>query len=314
MSVAIAAIGAQRPLVLEALARDFDLHQVWQAPDRAAALAPVADQIRGVVSNGMSGLPTEVIKALPNLEICSIFGVGLETTDLALARERGITVTIAPVLYDDVADLAVLLAMAACRRIVEADSYVRNGRWAKGRMDYGRKFSRKRAGIVGLGRIGSAVAERLQGFGMTVQYYDPVPKPDVPYAAFDSLVGLADASDILFLTAAGGHGAGPIVTADAINALGANGVFVNVSRGWLVDEPALVDALKAGRLGAAGLDVFADEPNVPPELLEMHQVVLSPHIASNTSETMTEMGNCVLENIRSWFSGRGAVTPVPTAG
>ncbi len=310
MPVSIAAIGAQRPAVLEALEREFDVHKIWQAPDRLAALAPIADQVRGAVSHGMAGLPTEVIQALPNLEICSIFGVGLETTDLTLARERGITVTIAPVLYDDVADLAVVLGMSACRRIVEADTYVRSGKWASGRMDYGRKFSRQRAGIVGLGRIGTAVAERLQGFGMELQYYDPMPKPSVPYKAFDSLVGLADASDILFLTAAGAHGAGPIITAEVIDALGPKGVFVNVSRGWLVDEPALVSALKDGRLAAAGLDVFADEPNVPAELLEMPNVVLSPHIASNTAETMAEMGSCVVENIRSWFAGNGAIHPV----
>lgn len=310
MSVAIAAIGQQRPAVIEALGQEFDLHEVWAAPDKVAALQPVASQIRGVVSNGMTGLPTEVIEALPNLEICAIFGVGLETTDLALARDRGITVATAPVLYDDVADLAVLLAMGACRRIVEADTFVRTGKWRAGRMPYGRKFSGKRAGIVGLGRIGMAVAARLHGFGLQIQYYDPLPKPDVAYAAFDSLVALAEASDIMFLTAAGSHGAGPIVTADAIAALGPEGVFVNISRGWLVDEGALVAALKSGRLAAAGLDVFRDEPNVPEELLAMDNVVLSPHIASNTTETMTAMGECVLGNIRSWFAGKGALYPV----
>ncbi len=175
MPIAIAAIGQQRPPVIEALKQDFDLHEVWAAPDKVAALQPVASQIRGVVSNGMAGLPTEIIEALPNLEICAIFGVGLETTDMALARDRGITVTNAPVLYDDVADLAVLLAMGACRRLVEADQFVRTGKWSAGRMSYGRKFSGQRAGIVGLGRIGTAVAARLQGFGMAIQYYDPMP-------------------------------------------------------------------------------------------------------------------------------------------
>ena len=310
MSVAIAAIGQQRPPVIEALSRDFDLHEVWTAPDKVAALQPVASQIRGVVSNGMTGLPTKIIEALPNLEICAIFGVGLETTDLALARDRGITVTTAPVLHEDVADLAVLLAMGACRRIVEADKFVRTGKWTGARMDYGRKFSGKRAGIAGLGRIGAAVADRLQGFGLKIQYYDPLPKSDVPYAAFDSLVALAEGSDILFLTAAGSHGAGPIVTAETIAALGPEGVFVNVSRGWLVDEAALVAALVNGRLAAAGLDVFQDEPNVPPALLALDNVVLSPHIASNTKETMAAMGDCVLDNIRSWFAGKGALNPV----
>jgi hydroxypyruvate reductase len=309
MPVEIAAIGAQRPFVLEALEKEFVVHKVWDAPDRAAALRPVAERIRGAVSHGMAGLPTEVIEALPNLEICAINGVGLETTDLALARQRGIVVTIAPVLYDDVADLAVVLGMAACRRVVEGDRYVRAGRWLEGRMPAGRKFSGSRAGILGLGRIGTALAKRLEGFGMTIGYHDPLPKPGLPYRAFESPLALAQSSDILFLAAAGGHGGRHIVTAEVLEALGPRGVFVNIARGWLVDEPALGRALKEGRLGAAGLDVFENEPHVPRELLDLDNVVLTPHIASNTEETMRDMGECVLANIRSWFAGKGALTP-----
>jgi hydroxypyruvate reductase len=309
MPVEIAAIGAQRPFVLEALEQEFVVHKIWDAPDRAAALRPVAERIRGAVSNGMAGLPTAVIGALPNLEICAINGVGLETTDLKLARERGVVVTITPVLYDDVADLAVVLGMAACRRIAEGDRYVRAGKWREGRMGFGRKFSGKRAGVLGLGRIGTALATRLQGFGMTIGYYDPLPKAGVPYQAYDSALALAQSSDILFLCAAGSHGGRHIVTADILDALGPKGVFVNIARGWLVDEPALVGALADGRLGAAGLDVFESEPNVPEGLLGLENVVLTPHVASNTEETMTAMGECVLENIRSWFAGKGALTP-----
>ena len=251
MPVEIAAIGAQRPFVLEALEKEFVVHRVWDAPDRAAALRPVAERIRGAVSHGMAGLPTEIIEALPNLEICAINGVGLETTNLALARQRGIVVTIAPVLYDDVADLAVVLGMAACRRVVEGDRYVRAGRWLEGRMPAGRKFSGSRAGILGLGRIGTALARRLEGFGMTIGYHDPLPKPGLPYRAFESPLALAENSDVLFLAAAGGHGGRHIVTAEVLEALGPRGVFVNIARGWLVDEPALVEALRVGRLGAA---------------------------------------------------------------
>jgi hydroxypyruvate reductase len=310
MPVEIAAIGAQRPFVLEELEQEFVVHKVWDAPDRAAALRPVAERIRGAVSNGMAGLPTAVIEALPNLEICAINGVGLETTDLKLARERGVVVTITPVLYDDVADLAVILGMAACRRIAEGDRFVRAGKWREGRMGFGRKFSGKRAGILGLGRIGTALAARLQGFGMTIGYYDPLLKAGVPYRAYDSALALAQSSDILFLCAAGGHGGRHIVTAEILDALGPEGVFVNIARGWLVDEAALLRALADGRLGAAGLDVFENEPHVPQGLLGLENVVLTPHIASNTEETMTAMGECVLENIRSWFAGKGALTPV----
>ncbi|MGH6943870.1 MAG: 2-hydroxyacid dehydrogenase [Geminicoccaceae bacterium] len=310
MSVEIAVIGAQRPFVLEALEQEFVVHKLWEEADKARALASVAPRIRGVATHAMVGLPSAVIEALPNLEICAINGVGLETTDLRLAKERGIVVTTTPVLYDDVADLGIILAMCACRRIVEADRFVRSGQWLKGRMALGTKFSGRRAGILGLGRIGTALAPRLQAFGLTIGYYDPLPKPGVPYQAYPSALALAQSSDILFLAAAGGQGRGHIVTAEILQALGPEGVFVNIARGWLVDEPALVAALTDGRLGAAGLGVFAYEPRVPQALLGLDNVVLTPHIASSTDETMTAMGQCVLDNLRSWFAGKGALTPV----
>jgi hydroxypyruvate reductase len=310
MSVEIAVIGMQRPFVLEELESEYQVHNVLNAPDKVAALRPVAERIRGVATNAMTGLSAAVIEALPKLEICAIMGVGLETTDLARARERGIVVTTTPVLYDDVADLGVVLAMCASRRIVAADRFVRSGRWLKGRIDPARKFSGKRAGILGLGRIGTALAPRLQAFGMRVGYYDPLPKGDPPYQAYPTPLELARNSDILFLCAAGGPGVRHIVDAEILAALGPDGIFVNIARGWLVDEEALVAALKDGRLGAAGLDVFEDEPRVPDALLGLDNVVLTPHIASNTEETMRAMGNCVLENLRSWFAGNGPVHPV----
>jgi lactate dehydrogenase-like 2-hydroxyacid dehydrogenase len=270
----------------------------------------VAERIRGVVTNAMAGLPSTTIEALPKLEICAIMGVGLEKTDLTLAKARGIVVTTTPVLYDDVSDLAVILGMSACRRIAAADRFVRSGQWLQGRMPPAQKFSGKRAGILGLGRIGTALCARLQGFGMTIGYYDPLPKAGVPYQAYDSAIALAQNSDILFLCAAGGQMGGHIVSAEVLDALGPKGVFVNVARGWLVDEKALVEALATRRLGAAGLDVFENEPQVPDALLALDNVVLTPHIASNTEETMQAMGECVLDNVRSWFAGKGALTPV----
>ena len=310
MSVEIAVIGPQRPFVLEALQREFTVHDVIAEPDKIAALRPAAARIRGVVTNAMTGLSADLIEALPNLEICAIMGVGLETTDLAAARGRGVVVTTTPVLYDDVADLGVILALCACRRIVEADRFVRSGRWLQGRIAPARQFSGKRAGILGMGRIGTALAPRLQGFGLRVGYYDPLPKPGVPYQAYGSALELARHSDILFLCAAGGPGRAHIVTAEVLDALGPEGVFVNIARGWLVDEAALVQALREGRLGAAGLDVFEHEPQVPPALLDLDSVILTPHIASNTEETMRAMGECVLDNVRAWFAGKRAVTPV----
>jgi hydroxypyruvate reductase len=310
MPVELAVIGPQRPFVLETLEREFVVHKAFDAPDRAAALQPVAERIRGVVTNAMAGLPSTIIEALPRLEICAIMGVGLERTDLTRAKERGIVVTTTPVLYDDVSDLAVILGMTACRRIAAADRFVRSGQWPQGRIAPAHKFSGKRAGILGLGRIGTALCTRLQGFGMTIGYYDPLPKAGVAHKAYDSPEALARNSDILFLCAAGGPAGGHIVTAEVLDALGPKGVFVNVARGWLVDEKALVAALTSGRLGAAGLDVFEHEPHVPEALLELDNVVLTPHIASNTEETMQAMGECLLDNVRSWFAGKGAVTPV----
>jgi lactate dehydrogenase-like 2-hydroxyacid dehydrogenase len=258
----------------------------------------------------MTGLPKGLIDALPKLEICAINGVGLETTDLPAAKARGIVVTTTPVLFDDVADLAIALGMAACRRIAEADRYVRAGKWLLGRMPLGRSFWGKRYGILGLGRIGQALARRLEGFGGTIGYHDPVPKTGVAWRAYGSAVELAASSDILFLCAAGSPGGGVIVGREVLEALGPQGVFVNIARGWLVDEPALVELLANGGLGAAGLDVFADEPNVPEQLVGLDNVVLTPHIASSTQECMRRMGECLIANLTTWFAEGRAVTPV----
>ena len=311
--VEIVLLGAQRPEALAELERRFTVHRAYEAPDPLAALRELGPRIRGAASHGMAGLSRAQIEALPKLEICAINGVGLETTDLAAARERGITVTIAPVLYDDVADLALALALAACRRIVEGDRFVRSGRWLGARMALGRKLTGMRAGILGLGRIGSEVAARLEGFKTRIGFFDPA-RGDAPaaYQRYPDAVTLAREFDILFLCAAGGpKGANPpIVDRGIIEALGPRGVFVNISRGWLVDEPALVEALSTGRLGAAGLDVFFDEPKVPEALLRLDNVVLTPHVASSTEETMRAMGECVAGNLVSWFEGKGALTPV----
>ena len=309
----IAVIGPQRPAVLEALERHFTCHRVFEASDPLAALRDLTARvrIRGAASNAMAGLSRAQIEAMPDLEICANNGVGLETSDLALCRERGIVVTTTPVLYDDVADLGMALALAACRRIAEGDRYVRSGRWLQARMGLGRKLTGMRVGILGLGRIGIELARRLEGFKTEIAYVDPVPRDGVPYRRLSDAVELARWADLLFLSAAGGpKGANPpIVTAAVLDALGPRGVFVNIARGWLVDEPALVEALRGGRLGAAGLDVFYDEPEVPEGLLDLDNVVLTPHVASSTEETMGAMGDCLVANLVSWFEGKGALTP-----
>ena len=220
MTAEIAVIGTQRPEVQAALEAEFKVHTIDQNTDRVVALQPIAERIRAVVTNAMAGVPTEVIDALPNLELAAIMGVGLEKTDIARAAERGVVVTTTPVLYDDVSDLGIVLAMTACRRIVQADGFVRSGQWLKGRYAPATKFSGKRCGILGYGRIGVALAKRLEAFGMTIGYYDPLPKEGVLYKAYPSAKALAEDVDILFLAAAGGQGGGHIVTAEILNALG----------------------------------------------------------------------------------------------
>ncbi|WP_222183001.1 2-hydroxyacid dehydrogenase [Geminicoccus harenae] len=309
--VEIAAVGAQRPEVMEALERHFTVHRVYEAADPLAMLREVGPRVRGVASHGMAGLSRAQIELMPNLEICAINGVGLETTDLPACRERNITVCTAPVLFDDVADLAVALALAACRKVALGDRFIRQGSWqGSTRLSLGRKLTGMRVGILGLGRIGREVAHRLAAFKTRIGYYDPV-RQDVPYQYYDSAVALAGDSDLLVLCAAGGpKGSPPLVPKEVIEALGPRGIFVNIARGWLVDEPALVDALVNGRLGAAGLDVFHDEPSVPEALLRLDNVVLTPHVASSTEETMGAMGECVVGNLVDWFAGKGARTPI----
>lgn len=307
----IAILGQLRPPLMAALEAAFVCHPVFAAADRLAYLREHGSRIRGAASHGMAGIKAAEMELMPDLEICAINGVGLETTDLAVARARGVTITITPVLYDDVADLAVALALAACRRIVEGDRFVRSGAWLEGRMPLGRKLSGMKAGLLGLGRIGSEVARRLEGFKCDIAYVDPAPR-DVPYRRVEDAVTLARQSDILFLAAAGAaKGAGVhLVDRAILEALGPRGIFVNIARGWLVDEPALVELLGNGGLGAAGLDVFDDEPNVPEGLLGLDNVVLTPHIASSTEETMGAMGDTVVANLVSWFNGEGALTAV----
>ena len=308
--VELAVIGWRRDYVLDNLGGDFTLHWVESAEDLAGALGPAAERVRGVLTAPMVGLSAGMMDALPKLEIAALYGVGLERADLGCARDRGIVITTTPVLYEDVADLAVLLAMDVSRRVAEGDRWVRAKHWPSGHFGAGRRFSGKRAGILGMGRIGRMLATRLAAFDMEIGYYDPKPAPDVSYRQFATGLDLAAGSDFLFLCAAGGAGQGHIVEAEMLTALGPHGVFINVARGWLVDEKSLVDAVTSGRIGGAGLDVFENEPEVPAALLAADNVVLAPHVGSNTLETRHDMDECMIENIRSWFGEHKAITPV----
>lgn len=272
-------------------------------------LAKNAKKVEGIVTGGHLGVPNPLMTALPNLKVIGINGVGFDKVDLDLARSRGVRVANTPdVLTDDVADLAVGLTFALLRRLPQSDAYLRAGRWLSGDVPLATKVSGKRVGIFGLGRIGRATAKRFAGFTDQIAYTDIV-KHDVSFAYHPDAVALAAASDIFIICAAASASTRRIISTAVFNALGPSGILVNVARGSMVDEPAVVAALQEERLGGAALDVFEDEPNVPATLRAMENVVLTPHIASATNETRRAMGDLMIDNIDACFAGK----PMPTA-
>jgi hydroxypyruvate reductase len=304
-------VAAMMPRVMETLASDFDAHRLWEAPDQAALLASVGPRIRGIATTGGRGAEAKLIAALPALEIIACYGVGVDAIDLPAARARGIIVTNTPdVLTDDVADMGVALLLAASRRVCQGDRHVRSGAWLKGDLALARKFGGSKVGILGLGRIGQAIARRCGAFDCQIAYHGPRAKPGVPYRFVPSLVELARDSDFLVVSCPGGAATRNLVDRAVLDALGPQGVLINISRGSVVDEPALLEALADKRLGGAALDVFVDEPRVPPALFAMDNVVLQPHVGSATVETRGAMGDLVITNLRNHFAGKKVVTAV----
>lgn len=293
------------PNLEAAVAARFQV-QRWFEKDVAeqkAWLAQNAAQVRAVVTGGHIGCPPELMAALPSLGIVAINGVGFDKVDLAAAQSRGIAVTTTPgTLTDDVADLAVGLVIAMLRGLPSADAYVRQGRWLQGDMPLARKVSGRRFGILGLGQIGLAVAQRLAAFG-PIAYCDAGPKP-VDYAYHASAAELAEACDVLIVACAATPETRGIVNAEIFAALGRDGYLVNVSRGAVIDEPALTRAVTEGVIAGAALDVFADEPNIPQPLVDSERTVLTPHIASATVETRQAMADLVVANLDDFLAGR----------
>jgi lactate dehydrogenase-like 2-hydroxyacid dehydrogenase len=309
MTIEILQLCPLLPILEAALEQRFRVHRGFDAAARDAVTAAHAPAVRAVVTGGHIGLSNDLMARLPALEIVAINGVGVDKVDLENSRQRGVRVTNTPdVLTDDVADLAIGLALALLRRIPQADRHVRDGRWPSGDMPLGRRMSAQRFGILGLGRIGRAVARRLEGFDVPIAYSDIV-RQEVGYRFCETPLVLAEHCDVFIVAAAAGSGTGKLVDRAILDAIGPDGVLINVSRGALVDEAALVAALAEGRLGGAALDVFADEPNVPAALAEMPNVVLTPHIASATTDTRQSMASLVLANLDAHFRGG----PLPTA-
>jgi len=271
-----------------------------------------SDEVVAAITSSRFGVTNEQLDALPNLRAIVHFGVGYETTDVEYARARGIVVSNTPdVLTDCVADLAVGALIDVLRRLSAADRFVRRGEWSAGQFPLATKVSGKRVGILGLGRIGQAIARRLAAFDADLSYHARHEVPDVSYRYHATPAALAAAVDVLVVATSGGPATRGLVSAEVLAALGPDGYLVNIARGSVVDEPALVSALVGGRLAGAALDVFADEPTVPPELLPLDNVVLLPHIASATTETREAMGELAFRNLRQFLSEGTLITPVP---
>jgi lactate dehydrogenase-like 2-hydroxyacid dehydrogenase len=285
--------------------------RLWEAADPAAAMAALAGRCKVVVTTGGRGLRAEEMDRLPGLELVSCFGVGVDAIDVAHARTRRIAVTNTPdVLTEDVADLALALLLAAVRRIAVGDRFVREGRWLRGGMPLTMSLQGRKVGVVGLGRIGQAIARRCAAFNCEIGYFGPRRKDGVAYRYFDDVVALADWADVVVAACPGGAATRGIVSRAALEALGPQGLFVNIARGSVVDQPALVELLVSGRLGGAGLDVFDNEPQVPAELLGLDSVVLQPHQGSATHPTRTAMGRLTIDNVAAYFEGKALLTPV----
>lgn len=288
-----------------------DLHGAADADARRDLIARIAPTTRGMVAFGGSQLAPEQLAKFPHLEIISVFGVGYDGIPLAACRDARVKVTNTPdVLNDEVADTAVALTLMTCRQFVAAHKFVEAGNWLKGQYALTHSLWGKTAGIIGLGRIGKGIAERLAAHKMKIAYFGRN-KQDVAYRYYDNLVAMARDVDVLIAITPGGAATKHLVNAEVLAALGPMGYFVNVARGSVADEDALIAAIESGTIAGAGLDVFAAEPKVPAALFNRPNVVLLPHVASATQETRQAMGDLTVENLRLHFAGKPVRTLVP---
>ena len=284
-----------------ALDERYKVHRLHLAEDPDALVAEVAPRVRAIAGGGVQA---ELMDRLPRLELISSFGVGYDSIDIAAARERNIRVTNTPnVLNDAMAEITIGLMVSLARRLPQSDRFVREGRWTAGNFPLQTELNGKTVGILGLGRIGKEIAVRCQAMKMRVVYYGRREQRDEPYVFYDKLEDMARDSDWLVIIAPGGKSTEGIVSRKVLEALGPQGYLVNMARGSLIDEPAMVEMLRTGGLAGAALDVFADEPNVPEALFALDNVVLSPHQGSATHQTRNKMGDLVVANLEAHFAG-----------
>lgn len=287
------------------LEETYTVHKLWEASDQSKFLAEIANDVRAVATDGGSGASADLLKQLPKVEVVTVFGVGVDAVDLDYCKAKGIRVGNTPdVLSDDVADLALALCLASFRQIPNGHSYASDGLWeTDGPMPLTTKFSGSRVGIFGLGRIGQAIAKRLEGFDCPISYCNRNQRDDVEYKYYSDIIEMAKAVDCLILAVAPTPSMAGCIGADVLAALGPTGYIVNISRGLVIDEDALIKALHEKKIAGAGLDVFANEPSIPDALKSMPNVVLQPHVASGTVQTRTAMGKLMLENLANYLNG-----------
>jgi lactate dehydrogenase-like 2-hydroxyacid dehydrogenase len=302
--------GKMVPVIEENVDKLFTVHRLANAKDREAFLAEVSPNIQAIATAGHFSVTAAMMEKMPKLEIVSNFGVGYDSVDAKWAGEHGIVVTNSPdVLNDEVADTTIALLLNTIRELPQSEQYLRAGKWLEKPYPLTATLRDRTIGIVGMGRIGKVIAKRLEGFDRPIVYHSRKPA-DVSYKHYPDLVAMAKDVDVLIVIVPGGAATKNLINAEVLKALGPNGVLINVARGTVVDEPALIEALKNKTILAAGLDVFAQEPKVPAELIAMQNVVLFPHVASATHWTRRAMGQLVVDNLTSWAAGKGPVTPV----
>ena len=305
--------GPLKPLVEKGLAEQFSTHSCRSVADVEALAPDVTARIRGVAVTGLVQANAAMLSRFPKLEMVASFGVGYDHVDANYARDHNIIVTNTPdVLTEEVADTTLGLLIATLREFIPAERHVREGKWPSGNFRLSPHSLRDRTvGIVGMGRIGQAIARRIEASLVPVVYHSRRPAEGVKFKHYPNLIEMAKDVDTLILITPGGASTAKMINAEVLKALGPRGVVINVARGSVVDEEALIAALKDGTIAAAGLDVFANEPNVPKALIEMENVVLLPHIASASVTTRNAMDQLVVDNLKNWFAGKPPITPVP---
>ncbi|MGB7976823.1 MAG: 2-hydroxyacid dehydrogenase [Roseiarcus sp.] len=301
-------------LIEDQISARLPLHRLWLEPNPDLWLAEWGPRIRAIaMTGGHAPLDEAYMRQFPKLEIISSFGVGYDNIDAKAAARLGITVTNTPgVLDDEVADTALGLMIMTVRQLPQSERYLRAGNWtAKGNFPLSPSLGGRTVGIFGLGRIGKAIAKRIDAFGLPIAYHSRHEQADVPYRYYSSLIDMAKAVDILVVIAPGGPATRHIINAEVLQALGPDGVLINVARGSLVDEKALIEALRNKTILAAGLDVFENEPSVPQELIALENTVLLPHVGSASVRTRRAMAECVVSNLFAWADSKPPLTPVP---